>query len=274
MFYLICLILSQGVILSFLNYSRYWPLGGFNADYLPLIGTILTSVGSLATVFVVRALFNLTVREADARAKAEQMDNVNELIKALRAQRHDFVNHVQALYGLIKIKRYEEAARYIETVFGEVKQGSQMLHLGEPQLMSLLTAKMGVADVQGVRLFLRVNPDFRRVPVEAGELNRLVGNLLDNAIHAAAVQASENRWVRVELLSEPERYLIRVTNPGELTSQMHKKVFEAGVTSKGNEHEGLGLYVVKRLAEKNGGQVNYESADGLTSFWVEFLNRM
>jgi sensor histidine kinase regulating citrate/malate metabolism len=39
-----------------------------------------------------------------------------ELEKALRAQRHDFINHIQVIHGLLKLGRTEKALAYIENL--------------------------------------------------------------------------------------------------------------------------------------------------------------
>ncbi|MBP2649635.1 MAG: hypothetical protein H6Q74_460 [Firmicutes bacterium] len=38
----------------------------------------------------------------------------DELQRALRAQRHQFMNHLQVIYALVELKRNDKALKYIE----------------------------------------------------------------------------------------------------------------------------------------------------------------
>ncbi|MEG6585740.1 Spo0B domain-containing protein [Dendrosporobacter sp. 1207_IL3150] len=40
----------------------------------------------------------------------------DELIRLLRVQRHDFINHIQVVHALLQLGRVEKALRYIEDI--------------------------------------------------------------------------------------------------------------------------------------------------------------
>ena len=66
----------------------------------------------------------IDIRDAlDSRKLLQQLDDMDQTIEAqedlnitLRAQRHDFLNHLQVVYSLIEMKEYNEANDYIERV--------------------------------------------------------------------------------------------------------------------------------------------------------------
>lgn len=37
-----------------------------------------------------------------------------ELIRLLRVQRHDFINHIQVVHAMLELKKFDQAMRYIE----------------------------------------------------------------------------------------------------------------------------------------------------------------
>lgn len=39
---------------------------------------------------------------------------VNEIEKVLRAQRHEFINHIQVVHAMLQMGRVEKAMKYIE----------------------------------------------------------------------------------------------------------------------------------------------------------------
>ena len=57
----------------------------------------------------------------------ETVSQMTDLNHALRAQRHDFLNHLQVVYSLIEMGEYSEANRYIAQVYGDIQQVSRTL---------------------------------------------------------------------------------------------------------------------------------------------------
>jgi sensor histidine kinase regulating citrate/malate metabolism len=43
-------------------------------------------------------------------------ETCNELEKMLRAQRHDFINHIQVIHAMLQMGRVEKAMKYIEDI--------------------------------------------------------------------------------------------------------------------------------------------------------------
>ncbi|MCE5284295.1 MAG: Spo0B domain-containing protein [Pelosinus sp.] len=44
----------------------------------------------------------------------DQSEVCNELIRLLRLQKHDFINHFQVVHGLIQLGKIDRALQYIE----------------------------------------------------------------------------------------------------------------------------------------------------------------
>lgn len=272
-FWLICLVLVQGLCLTVGNVSQYWKdvFPSFRSEQWQVIQGVFVAASIAYALVLIRNLVRAAGQEAEMRAQAAQMANVTELLRAMRAQRHDFINHVQALYGLVKAGDTEEALRYIREVYGEVKQASSLLQVGEPALVSLFQAKMGEAEAKGVYFSMQVDPQFRTIPVAAKDLNRIIGNLLDNALEAAEDLEAGGRWVEVELSVEKNCYQIRVANGGEIAEGVRRHLFRSGFSTKtAGGHQGLGLYAVQTLAGRYGGLVRAESGNGRTIFTVTF----
>lgn len=272
-FWLICLALVQSLWLTVGHVGQYW--NGVYTVFRPEQWQYMQGlfvVGSTAYALVMaRNLVQMAQKEVEMRAQAAQLANMAEILQALRAQRHDLVNHVQALYGLIKAGEAEEALRYIREVYGEVKQISSVLQLGMPALVSLLWAKMGEAVAKGVSFNVRVDPQFRFVPVAVKDLNRIVGNLLDNALEAAEPLAADDRWVEVEFAVGKGYYQVYVANGGEIAPEARRQLFRSIFSTKAaGGHQGLGLYSVQNLAARYGGLARAESGNGRTIFTVIF----
>src|SRR2546428_8628549 len=117
-----------------------------------------------------------------------ELDNARSVSEALRAQAHDFSNRLHTIAGLIELGRQEEAIK-LTTESSSVSQElteSLLERVGDPVLGALLLGKSAVAAERGIQF--RLSPD-SRLDGDAGhprDLITVVGNLIDNALDAAA----------------------------------------------------------------------------------------
>ncbi|MBN1588980.1 MAG: HAMP domain-containing histidine kinase [Pirellulales bacterium] len=121
---------------------------------------------------------------------------------------------------------------------------------------------------------IRLNCDVPDEPVhvrgDADWLGQLLTNLVLNAMEAAERNAGPNSEVCVELERDAaSRAVLRVKNSGPPPdAALHDKLFEPFVTDKA-DGTGLGLYVVRQVAEDHGGTVRWERQEDMTCFVVE-----
>lgn len=199
---------------------------------------------------------------------AEAMDQLDELNIQLRMQRHDFLNHLQVVYSLVDMKENDEAVRYIETVYGQMRRLSAGMKTDKPAVNALLQAKLAQAEDKGVRLQLEVTSPLTELPVNDWELCRVLGNLIDNGMDAMEGMAQPE--MKVELYEDLKSYRLRVSNNGPaIPEAIQQKVFNTGFTTKAAGH-GLGLSIVKEILEDAGGGISLESDAQRTAFtgWI------
>ena len=227
-------------------------------------------VGIMAAVVIWGAVID--IREAfGARRIAEQSDMLEDaygqlegLNATLRKQRHDFKNQLQVVHSLIQLEDYQEAGRYIETVYDDIQKVSSVLRTGIPAVNALIAAKMSDCESRGIEMQVEIYSAWAELPVEGYVVCRVMGNLLDNAIEAAA--GTPGAKVRLELSKALNDYTFFVENSGpEIPEDIRGKLFERGFTTKGTGH-GMGLAIVKELLEECGGGVALESSNGCTRF--------
>jgi len=53
----------------------------------------------------------------------------DELVRVLRIQRHDFINHIQVIHALLQLGRVEKALTYIEDLAKDPKMVSEPLRM-------------------------------------------------------------------------------------------------------------------------------------------------
>ncbi len=175
-----------------------------------------------AVAFVVVWGALLDIRDArNARKIASQSEmledaytQLEDLNGTLRAQRHDFKNHLQVVFGLIEMGEYKEAQDYIERVYGDVQLVSRALKTASPAVNALLAAKAADCEERGIRMEVRIRSAWQGLALPGWEMCRVLGNLIDNAIDAMADPALPQRRLLVEIGEDIHAFTFRVFNTG------------------------------------------------------------
>ncbi|MFI8214213.1 ATP-binding protein [Streptomyces sp. NPDC085932] len=195
-----------------------------------------------------------------------ELDSTRGLIDALRAQDHEHANRMHTLLGLLELEMYDDAVDFVGEVVGDHRATSEQIteRVEDPLLAALLVGKATVAAERGVALGVS---DRTRLPdrlVDPQGLVTVVGNLVDNALDAAA--GTPHARVEVELRSEGRTVTLRVrdTGPG-IPPENRELIFTEGWSTKkppAHRERGIGLSLVRRLAERQGGSATVGEAHG------------
>lgn len=254
-------------VLQFILGLALWILTGRTIKqeisvYLSVsIGLMLLS--SLITIFGL--YFAVRYKNDDF---TDTIKNLEELNTKLRAQRHDYINHFQVIYGLLELEEYEEAKKYIEPVFKDIMKISKALKTVQPAVNALLQAKMEAAEQKKIHFYLEIRSDLKAIPMEAWNLCKVLANLIDNSITALSDVTYEKR-IQVEIAEDLNHYLFLIRNNGpEIPEDRRADIFKKGYTTKKGEEHGMGLYIVSRIVQEAGGLVQVDSNIHWTSFRI------
>jgi two-component system CitB family sensor kinase len=197
----------------------------------------------------------------ESESLKRQLDEALGLTETLRAQSHEFANRLHTLVGLVELGHYAEAVQFVTDVSAARSELTDQLieAIGEPKLAALILAKVSLAAERDVRL--RVMPDSHvghRIDDITSVLT-VVGNLIDNAIDAAAAEPAR-REVELTLVAAESDLLIRVRDSGAgVPHDMRERIFMDGVTTKSSAtgaRRGLGLALVRQIVEGKGGMIS------------------
>ena len=184
----------------------------------------------------------------------------------LRAQAHEFDNRLHTIAGLIEIGEAEEAVRFVHRVTSSRSEFSAAVTAAvrDPSVAALLIAKASQAAELGVEL--RIDADSELPPLGdelSADVATVVGNLVDNALDAAA--DSPQGWVEVGLglVDGDADVVVRDSGPG-VPPGMEKEVFRRGVSTKAGTggERGIGLSLVQLICTRRGGEVTATSDGG------------
>lgn len=226
------------------------------------IGAALVAMGILGAILARRATRRVAgdlpagaIR--DTLASAESMRTLGE---ALRAQTHEHGNRLHTAVALIELGRTAEA---VELLSASAQQSQTLVdHVaartdGDPTVGALLLGKTAQAAERGVELIVDIAPDAPRSLLPPIDQVALVGNLIDNAVDAAAA-GSEPRWASLTIAPAGGDVVVEVTDSGAgVPDALRRRVFEHGFSTKpaGAEGRGVGLALARAVVEEVGGSL-------------------
>ena len=216
----------------------------------------------------------LDIREATkARQVGQEADSLEEALSmleqqqaTLRAQRHDFMNHIQVVYSLLELEEYAAAKEYLEKVYGDIKRVGRTLKTAHPAINALLAAKMSDCESRGIAMELTVESPWKDVCVPSWEVCRVLGNLIDNAMDA--LSQTQKPVIRVTLGENLHEYSLSVVNNGPMIPEgLRESIFQSGFSTK-SAGRGMGLAIVREIVGRWGAKLTLDSDEKETRFCV------
>jgi two-component system CitB family sensor kinase len=182
----------------------------------------------------------------------------------LRAQAHEFSNKLHVVGGLIELGRLDDAVRFVAETSLVQQELVDLVQerIADPALAALLLAKAASSSERQVEFRLARDTLLPAHVSDVRDLITVVGNLVDNAIDAAS--ASLNGWVEVSVHAAPDGTSVRVRDSGPgIDDRVGDLIFREGFTTKtGGAHYGIGLALVRQIAQRRGGWVRVVNDGG------------
>ena len=201
----------------------------------------------------------------------ESIENLGRLNDKLRMDRHDYLNHLQVVYGLMELKEYEDMNSYLRTVYKELMKTGKAIKTSKPAINALLAAKSAEAETRGIEFLIEVKSDLSKLSIEDWELCKVLSNLIDNAFKALEESDKETKKVRIDITETPDKYLFDVENNGPMIpSDLRESIFKRGFSTKKEEGHGMGLSIVSEILLANRGSIRLDSNEEETAFRISF----
>ena len=229
---------------------------------------LLLSMGLMILSSLITILGLYFANRVKNSSLVESIHNLEELNTTLRSQRHDYLNHIQVIYGLMELNEYEEAKKYLNPVFKDIMKVSKALRTDQPAINALLQAKILMAQKSDIDLYLEVRSDLRDIGIEPWNLCKILANIIDNGISALEKLQGEKK-LTIEIGETAKDYHFTLYNNGPQIPQNHmSEIFKQGFTTKKENGHGMGLFIVEQLLKEGGGTIAVSSAVHKTEFII------
>lgn len=191
----------------------------------------------------------------------DSQETSRRFFHVIRSQRHDFMIHVHTIYGLLAADQAAACKEYVEKLTEETRKSNEVIPLDNPAVSALLSEYLNIGERCKIKINYTIRYDLSQTVCTEFELNRIIGNMLQNAVDEVSQYDKESRWIELLILKRAGRTVIKMTNPFLRDPDDLANVTEMNVTTK-KQHEGLGLNNIERIVKKYGG-----------AFFLEMENR-
>jgi signal transduction histidine kinase len=239
-------------------------------------------------LFVVALFFGNLVQDARARERQDRAAREHAgRMETLSGISHDLKNPlgvIQSLATLLLegdagnlndkqaelVRRIHASTRHVITFAlniidaARIDAGRLVLHRTAVNVRDLVEDALLLArsacDLKGVNLESWVEPDMPLVHIDPGQMERVVSNLVGNAIKFTPTGGQ----VRLAVRGSSDHIVLSVQDTGAGISAKDLPTIFDQYQRRGDRPEGsgLGLFIVKAIVEAHAGSVNIESAVG------------
>lgn len=203
----------------------------------------------------------VTVLMAQCDCAKDQMQNGDEVAEAFEIMERQAKKMNDIVIGMLNLSRLEQE---------KTKLDLEWIDLGE--IVAAVCDDMNARKIRQVTFITDIEPDFN-VYADIGLMTMLVQNLVDNAVKYGPKNGRV--WIRAE--KTEHEYLLHIKDEGiGISQENQEKIFERFFRVEKNgliEGYGLGLSLVKKIAEKHHGKITVESRLGEGSVFTLHLPR-
>lgn len=275
---------SFGAALPSWRVALYQPEGLSPREAVRRQTTVFAIAFGLLLVVIVAGLvvtYRLVKRETEmARLKADFVANVSHDLKTPLSLIRMFGETLQLgrvtdeagrqEYYRVITRESERLSRLIDNVldFSRLEDGRREYDIVttavEPVIRETLEAFDYVLGQQGFKVEVTLPPDLPPVPLDADAVGQALANLVDNAIK----YSGDVNTLRIDARIEGDALAISVADTGigilpEEQPKIFEKFYRVGRSeTQGRRGSGVGLALVRHVAQAHGGRVTVESRPG------------
>lgn len=207
---------------------------------------------------------------------AEELTGVNQVIDALRANTHEFMNKLHVVLGLIQMDEIEEAKNYIVNINEEQKNLMHLIidKIKDPTIAALIIGKVRRAKEQGIELNIDTNSYLENHNrfLSRNNLITILGNLIENAIDSINKKDDEIKEINLFIYNDEKSLMINIDDTGTgILEENLQKIYEKGFSTKG-QNRGVGMYLIKNIVENCNGEINVESEVDVGTYFNIIIN--
>ena len=238
---------------------------GVVTDEIHLVGPRMLVVNKTPAIWSGRVVGSvITLRDhTDLQAISGELDSTKGLADTLRSQNHEAANRLHTVVSLIEMGRPDDAVEFAtkELEVAQRLTDRVVTAVDEPVLAAVLLGKSAQAQERGIDFTVDADSRVSDLAIEPSAVVTMVGNLVDNAMDAAAETEPPHR-VAIRVVADRERFRLTVDDNGPgLSPAEAEQAFRRGWSTKGTTGglgRGIGLALVVQAVRSHHGTISVD----------------
>lgn len=197
---------------------------------------------------------------------AEEITGVNQIVEALRANTHEFMNKLHVILGLIQIGEIDEAKKQIVDIRERQQNITSLVmnKIKDPMISALILGKHSRGLELGIDILLDEESSLNKTHgrIHSNVLVTILGNFIENALEAITDDNKNDKKVKIKIVENDKEIRIEVEDSGKgIPEENLNKIFESSFSTK-SKGRGIGLFLVKERIESHNGEIEVISKLG------------
>lgn len=134
-------------------------------------------------------------------------------LEVMSVARHDFLNHLQVISGLVQLNKTERVREYINQVSVEMERLSQVSRLSVPEVAAFLMVASFLADKYQVKVIYEINTDIENCPIPGSILAEVLEEAFHQSLSCLAPPGVANRHLKITAAKSGKKFFIRIYFP-------------------------------------------------------------
>ena len=224
-----------------------------------VIPLLLCLFGVLTYVFSAKERSRM---EKDFDRLKEELAHINETFKIVRSERHDFLKHISAIHFTLEKGEYKEAKQYLDELVGKYEETNLSIKGEKGVVAGVLNDAYRRAKKISFSPYFDLDIPISSLPMKDVDIVSLISNLLSNALDACEEWQQKREQppqLSLEFSKRSGLYILICSNsslpiPTEILDRLYHTY---GLTTKGEEHEGLGTKIIHDIVESYHGFLDF-----------------
>ncbi len=142
--------------------------------------------------------------------------DANTFLEVMTALRHDFLNHLQVISGLIQLDKMERAREYIMQVSLEMERLGKVTRLMVPEVAAFLTVAVFLAEKHQVKVNYEIDTNMGSCAVPGKILAEVLEEAFSQSLECLAMAGVSNRYLKISATESDKNYFLKMSFPDPL----------------------------------------------------------
>ncbi|AKN32904.1 histidine kinase [Clostridium carboxidivorans P7] len=205
------------------------------------------------------------MKEKEYKRQIFYINNIQDLVYRLRAQRHDFNNHIGCICGLVSVGEFKEAEEYCKKILNQVSNLNTITNIDNYVIASILNFKLSLASEKQIKLDIDINLP-KDIKIDSIDISIILGNALDNALEACEKCPSTDRFINIRMYIDKSYLVIKISN-----SKVNKVPSNYGTTKQDKKNHGFGIQNINYIVMKYNGLIQIDENENLFTLNIGIL---